>query len=302
MLSILIPIYNFDCRALVYDLHQQASACGIVFEIVCIDDHSEERFRLMHREFSRFPNIRYSELEQNTGRSMIRNTLARSAAYEWLLFMDCDSQTETSNYIRNYLEAAKEHEVVFGGRSYSEYPPEEPARYFRWKYGSAREVVPYTRRQVHPYRTFMTNNFLIRKDIFLRINMDESIKGYGHEDTLFAQELKAANIAIGHIDNPLRHIGLETADVFLQQTQNGVMNLLLLIRKGKIDKDNKLFSAFGLLKTLRLKNIFLRYFLKRKSSWEKQLLGKEPSLRKFDLYKLGLLSEYEASLEKEKNS
>jgi glycosyltransferase involved in cell wall biosynthesis len=286
----------------VYDLHQQATACGIAFEIVCIDDCSEESFRVLHREFSNHPNIKYSELPQNSGRSIIRNKLARTATYDWLLFMDCDSQTESPNYIRNYLEAAKEHEVVFGGRSYSAYPPEETSRYFRWKYGSAREVVPYTRRQVHPYRSFMTNNFLIRKDIFLRITMDESIKGYGHEDTLFAQELKAGNVPIGHIDNPLRHIGLETAEVFLKQTQNGVMNLLLLIRKGKIDKDNKLFSAFVFLKTFRLNKIFLKYFLKRKSNWEKQLLSKNPSLRKFDFYKLGLLTEYEVNLEKEKIS
>ena len=41
MLSILIPIYNFDVQELVQKLHQQASLLAIAFEIVCVDDGSQ---------------------------------------------------------------------------------------------------------------------------------------------------------------------------------------------------------------------------------------------------------------------
>ena len=40
MLSILIPTYNYNIEALVTELHTQAIACDIDFEILCYDDCS----------------------------------------------------------------------------------------------------------------------------------------------------------------------------------------------------------------------------------------------------------------------
>ena len=40
MLSILIPTYDYDCRHLVNDLHEQAEQAGIVYEIIVADDAS----------------------------------------------------------------------------------------------------------------------------------------------------------------------------------------------------------------------------------------------------------------------
>ncbi len=40
MLSILIPVYNFDVRKLVHQLHEQGLLLEIPFEIICVDDAS----------------------------------------------------------------------------------------------------------------------------------------------------------------------------------------------------------------------------------------------------------------------
>jgi hypothetical protein len=38
MLSICIPVYNFDVRALVYELQGQAVRCDVPFEVILMDD------------------------------------------------------------------------------------------------------------------------------------------------------------------------------------------------------------------------------------------------------------------------
>ncbi|MBK9012976.1 MAG: hypothetical protein IPM82_02230 [Saprospiraceae bacterium] len=65
----------------------------------------------------------------------------------------------------------------------------------------------------------MTNNFLIPRQLFLEIQFDETLRQYGHEDTLFGMELARRQVPIVHIDNPLEHIGLEPVDVFLRKTE-----------------------------------------------------------------------------------
>ena len=71
MLSILIPVYNFDVNALVSDLHRQAIDCGIAFEIRCYDDGSTEAFRAKNRAIQTMGNVVWVELEQNIGRSAL---------------------------------------------------------------------------------------------------------------------------------------------------------------------------------------------------------------------------------------
>ena len=42
MLSILVPIYNYNTNPLVLELHKQCLECNIEFEILCQDDCSNE--------------------------------------------------------------------------------------------------------------------------------------------------------------------------------------------------------------------------------------------------------------------
>ena len=91
--------------------------------------------------------------------------------------------------------------------------------YFHWKYGSLREQSSVEQRNLKPYHSFMTNNFLIPKSIFLAIRFEEALTQYGHEDTLFGMELQRRGVPIVHLANPLRHGGLEAEGKFSSYRQ-----------------------------------------------------------------------------------
>ncbi|MCC6726469.1 MAG: hypothetical protein IT258_18350, partial [Saprospiraceae bacterium] len=153
-----------------------------------------------------------------------------------------------------------------------------------WYYGRYREQTTAAARSRSPYHGFMTNNFLISKSIFLSILFDETLRQYGHEDTLFGMKLAERKVPILHIDNPLEHIGLESTEVFLQKTRQGLENLVKLRAEGK-PIDTKLTKAFDFLEKWQL-SVFLPAF-------ERFLFVKlrngSLNLRLFDLYKLAVL-------------
>jgi hypothetical protein len=123
----------------------------------------------------------------------------------------------------------------------------------------------------------------------MEIKLDETLKGYGHEDTLFGLELKQKNIPIIHIDNPLCHIGLECFEDYLTKTEEGISNLKLLIDSKKVDESVKLYRFYLLLKKFGVASKVLNYFSKNKQEILQKLQENEPNLRWFDLYKLGYL-------------
>ena len=289
MLSILIPIYNFDVVDFVNDLSTQASLCKIDFEILCFDDGSTEEFKIKNRQITTIQGVVYQELPQNLGRSKIRNLLAENAKHDYILFLDCDSKTNNNKFIENYISQAKPNLVVYGGRNYDAKSPANNDTFFRWWYGVKRETIGVEERAKQPCRSFMTNNFLMPKELFLSIKLNEELKGYGHEDTLLGIALKTKQIPIIHIDNPLCHIGLENIDEFLRKTHEGIRNLVLLIQSEQVDDSIKLFRYYNLVKKMGVENKVLNYYLKNKINIEKKLRGNRPNLRWFDIYKLGYL-------------
>jgi glycosyltransferase involved in cell wall biosynthesis len=289
MLSILIPIFNFNVVAFVTDLQQQALACEIDFEIICVDDCSAEQFKNENKALKAIEGVVYEELPKNIGRSKIRNLLAEKANYNNLLFLDCDSATVDNQFIKRYIQNISDNAVIYGGRCYEKNAPANNKEYFRWWYGVQRETISVENRKKQPYNSFMTNNFLIPKSIFMEIKLDETLKGYGHEDTLFGLELKQKNIPIIHIDNPLCHIGLECFEDYLTKTEEGISNLKLLIDSKKVDESVKLYRFYLLLKKFGVASKVLNYFSKNKQEILQKLQENEPNLRWFDLYKLGYL-------------
>ena len=291
MLSICIPVYNFDVRALVHDLHEQAMRCDVLFEIILMDDASDAPYVACLQELTVLPHVRLIPLSENIGRSKIRNALVREARHPYIIFMDCDSATVANDYITNYLPHCKPNTVVYGGRCYQKEKPSD-ATLLHWKYGVKREALPAAERQKHPNFSFCTNNFLIDKAIFNTIAFSEQLEGYGHEDTFFGLELLGHHIPILHIDNPLIHLGLETADVFLKKTENGVLNLRKVDRMLKekypdYAGHSKLIRTKMFLQRWRLLPL-VRFLLNAfKPLLRRNLLGKRSSLFAFDLYKLG---------------
>jgi hypothetical protein len=289
MLSILIPVFNFDVTELVNELLLQCNDQKVPFEIRVYDDHSTNTHLLAsNNKLESLPSVVYKKLPENLGRSAIRNLLANEAKYTSLLFLDCDSAIQQKSFIGEYINHLNKADVIYGGRDYEKNPPADHKKYFRWFYGINREQINAQQRAKKPYHSFMTNNFLIKKEVYQSIQLDESIKGYGHEDTLFGIELEKKEISITHIDNPLTHIGLEDVTEFLEKTKQGLKNLFIINRKHDLTQKVKLLKYHNILANTGMQQTFLNWFLKKESSLVSNLLSDKPSLGKFDIFKLGL--------------
>jgi glycosyltransferase involved in cell wall biosynthesis len=298
MLSILIPVYNFNIVPLVKEIRKQAIDKGIQYEIMVFDDGYSDPFREQNRMIREWDNIRYEELPENIGRSKIRNKMAALAAFPWLLFLDCDSQVVSNDYISQYLPYCSGQGVVCGGRTYQQGKPEISDQVLRWKYGKKRETKPASVRNLKPWNSFMTNNFMIQAQVLRIVRFDESIAGYGHEDTFFGIELKRKNIPVLHIDNPLLHIGLESNTLFLDKTLEGVKNLNLLMHKrkeyeGELILTVRLLRHFSFLRKNHVLRFYASLFAGIKKILMSNIMSRHPGLLLFDLYKLGIFVEHE---------
>lgn len=294
MLSILIPIYNYDVRAFVTELYRQSSGKDFAFEIRCYDDHSAEHFRDMNREIKQIKNLEYIELPENKGRSAIRNLLARDAIYPYLLFLDCDSIPEHDDFIEQYIKQLTPDSIVYGGRTYEAAPPEKHELFLRWYYGSQREVLSPEQRNKKPYHSFQTNNFVIPRELFLSIGLNENLTGYGHEDTQFGQHLEEKNIRIIHIDNPLKHLGLEDSEEFLAKTTEGLSNLLYLIDHDCDVSNIRLARFYFRIKKWGLSRLVVWFFNMREKAVISKLHSPKVKLKTFDFFKLGKLLQLDA--------
>lgn len=293
MLSVLIPAFNYNICQLAEELHKEAVAQKVSFEIIVIDDASDECHRIQNRCLQKLPHLRYYEENTNLGRSKIRNKLASLAKYDNLLFMDCDSGIMDKEYIANYLKYIGKYPVVYGGRLYVDDKSIAAPYKLHWLYGIKREQSTAKTRNIEPNRSFQTNNFLISKQLILDIRFNEKITGYGHEDTLFGYELKKRNITILHIDNPVIHLGLESGEEFLRKTREGIKNLKRIMRingnEKKLVHDITILSYYKKIKQLGLDTVMLFFYKRYEHILRRNLLGRKPNLILFDLYKLGYL-------------
>ncbi len=291
MLSILIPIYNFDITELVHELHRQALNLHINFEIILVDDFSSD-YKEKNKKLTGLSKVVYSELSENYGRAKIRNYLASKAKYENLIFLDCDSLIENKYFLKNYLDNLQ-YDIISGGRLYSKLPPEREEYYLHWLYGTKTESLALSERLKNPNKSFKTNNFLIKKYIFQKVKFNENITQYGHEDTLFGYDLIKNGYKIHHIDNPIVHIGLEGNKIFIEKTILSVKNLTELFYSNKFSKeffkDIKLLKYFFILKKYYLCLPF--YIVKKVFNGLviRNLLSQKPKLFMLDILKLTII-------------
>src|SRR5689334_1624674 len=107
MISILVPVYNFDVTELAADLSRQLTALQKPGEIILYDDGSEEKFRHINSATTRLPHVQYIEAGINHGRIRIRQLLAEKAQYDWLLFLDGDSKLHFDGFLHDYAVHAR---------------------------------------------------------------------------------------------------------------------------------------------------------------------------------------------------
>ena len=259
MLSICIPVYNTSIKSLIDSLYKQCIKCAIPFEIICIDDAST-LFKEENNSITSYKEVSYSKLNQNVGRSVVRNLLAEKATYNTLLFLDSDVSIAENNFIQKYIDCVKKSiPVVVGGVSYSE-NFSDATKKLHYTYGTKRESKLFSIRSKNMYSSFLTGNLLIQKKLVQEIQFLSLLKEYGHEDTLFCLELKKRSIPILHIDNPIVHEGLETNEVFVSKQLMAVKNLSFLIQHGYNMKGVSLFDSYLILKKYRLNNLYYYSF------------------------------------------
>ena len=262
-LSILIPIYRWDCRQLISDLNQQAQALGISYEILQAND---EELRL--------------------GRASIRNYLAEQAKGDRLLFIDCDAAVDNPAFLSTYMKHADEAPVICGGLHHADQlpSPDVSLRYAYEKHADRQRGAVYRRQ--HPYARFTPFNLLILRDLFLRIRFNEDVKEYGHEDTLFGAELERRKIPILHIDNPLLHEGLESNEHFMEKTRTALRTLKQY--EQQLANYSSLVAIRAKLRQMHLDKLVGQLFLHWRPRIEHRLcFSLHPSLILFKIYKLG---------------
>lgn len=225
------------------------------------------------------------ELATNIGRAAIRNRLANSAKFDYLLFLDCDSGVVSREFIACYVEAIKPGHVICGGRVYHPTPPINQSKLLHWKFGKVREQIPASLRNRKPWNSFMSNNFLVPKQVFNSIGFDERLRQYGHEDTRFGWQLKAMRIPVFHIENPLEHLGLEDSGTFLRQSKAALQNLKHLT-EFEPRLETRLLNHFRVIANFHLTGVFAFIFKHFSRLMERNLHSRAPSLKVFDLYKL----------------
>ena len=294
MISVCVPVYNFDVNELTNSLLEQANRIGYPIEILLFDDHSLSYFRKANAQLNNRKDVNYLEFDFNIGRSKIRNRLADFASGNWLLFLDCDMVIDDSDFLKRYVDDLTKAQVICGGIKYGKKPFREEL-ILRWKYGVHRECKSAIRRQLSPYKSFMSGNFLITSDIFHTIRFNEDISGYGHEDTVFGIDLKRRKISILHIDSPSLHLGLEPCFDFLQKSEQSVINLTKLMRNAPelrkdLERSVKVLRVFKILRFFWLTTPLRWVFRVVNPIIRRSLCSRHPSLLMFDVYKLALLA------------
>lgn len=287
MLSVLIPVYNYNILNLVQDLHRQLEVSGVAFEILCLDDSSNMHYP-DNDTINTLSNASYFFLEKNIGRSAIRNLLAQKANYDTLLFLDADTAITKMDFIDTYLNAiTSESQIIYGGIKYQkERPPQD--QLLRWVYGQQREALRVEERNKDSHLRFLTLNFIIRKNVFNHIQFNETIPNLRHEDTLFALETKRANISVIHIDNPVMHLGLESSEVFLKKSLEACESLKMFVNKKLIEpQETYLSKTAQKIDQIHLTPLVIWFYKIFRNRMRTNLLSEEPTLFIFDIYRLG---------------
>lgn len=277
-LSILIPVYNYTCYKLVYDLHEQAERLGIDYEIIVAEDGSRSQVDIIaNHKIIDLTNCRHLIRRDNVGRAAIRNVLFKESTGDMLLFMDSDGRVIRDDFLSVYIEAATDHDVTCGGIKCPDVCL-DPHRTLRWRY-----EMDYEKKHGYVSEQFRSFCFLAKRNVVAELPFDERYKIYGYEDVQYGIDLEKAGYHVHVIDNPLENIDLESNECFLKKTEEALKTAYMFRdeigdRVGVVKFRNKLgvlsypIAAFF--------NVFQRLL-------KANLLSAKPNMIVFKIYKLG---------------
>jgi hypothetical protein len=287
MLSILIPVYNYNVVNLVSEIHRQATQAKIEFEIICVDDASKSLLNKHNEKINSLKNSTFFSNKKNLGYSSNRNFLASISKFKNLIFIDGDSIIISNLYINTYLNIlSKKFDIVYGGRIHPN-SIKNPYKSLRWKYGKFREDKSTAKRAEKKYETLMFNNTLVKKNVFGLIKFDVITNKYGHDDTLFAYKSSLAKLEVKHINNSVMHADIDENYVFLKKTETALNNLKYISKHNLINSDFvKMLSIHKKLKCYKIDYILTMFYKRFKNKMKHNLVSNNPSLKIFNLYRL----------------
>ena len=285
MISIAIPVYNYNISDLLDVLEQQIRKEKVPVEIIVLDDCSTDE-TLKTTNKTRAKPYTYIENTINQGRVATRLALAKKAHYDWILFMDADVIPLKSDFISSFLkEIRPNYDLIFGGITYME-KLDHPEHSLRWSYGKKSEAKSYINRKNLPYASIVSQHFCIRKSVAVSIFSEMEIKAYGM-DILFTYLLEKHRVTVLHIDNPTVHLGLEKNEEYLEKTIKGLETTYQLERLGLIPINYRPVQQKSVtLSKLYVTSLFLAVFSVFHKSIESNLKSAKPNLILFRLYKL----------------
>lgn len=295
-LSIIIPTYNYVCAHLVCDLQKQceevqAMVEGFDYEIIVADDASTDvETTQKNAAIDCLPHCRYEMRDANVGRAAIRNWLVKEAQGEWLIIIDSDAEVISDDFILRYMTQAKRGQAVIVGGLTTPHNCEKDCE-LRHRYEMAAESIrSLEARRKEPAMFFSTFNFMCPRTVLEAIPFDTRCKEYGYEDALFGLEVSNSGIEISHIDNPLLHLGINSNEAFLSNSETALRTLRHLgtpmTTRSRIGRAAAHFTSTALRRKTILPAFLFLYKLSRPLV-RRNLLSTRPSLRLFAFYKLG---------------
>ncbi len=237
--SIIIPSYN---RAHIIDRAIQ----GVLnqtfqdFEIIIVDDGSIDNTQVIIKKYSNDLRVNYI-YQINAGVCVARNTGAKQANGEYLIFLDSDDMVETS-WLQDFYDLAQQNnDLLFCSMKVVK---QDLSSYF------VSALNPF--KKIDLMGNSAAGSWAIKKDVFLRVGMfDENIK-FG-ENVELRFRLNQEELNIGVID--------KCNFIYYESLNGGSRNL-----KNKIDsnlyiinKHNMLFKRRPRLLRFYYQNIAVAY-------------------------------------------
>lgn len=99
VLSILIPVYNYNVFPLVKRLVAQINELSEPIEIRVYEDGSTNYLE-ENKKVEEFLEVIYKRLEINHGRTALRSKMAEDARSRWLLFLDSDVLPKNNDFLK----------------------------------------------------------------------------------------------------------------------------------------------------------------------------------------------------------
>jgi glycosyltransferase involved in cell wall biosynthesis len=232
-LSVLIPFFRDDPRALLAALDAEAKGLDDQIEIIVLDDaggdralsaRAAEAVRALHAP------ARLIQLAANEGRARGRNRLAAAARTDHLLFLDSDMRPDRPDFLQAYLALVPaDPAVVVGGLSVAQGVVSQAHALHR-AMATRADCLPAAVRALTPEKYVFTSNLLVRRDVFDAEAFDDGFCGWGWEDVEWGARV-SRRFPILHIDNPATHLGLDTPDVLAGKYEQSVQNFARLVAR-----------------------------------------------------------------------